>query len=44
LAFEINLKSAIKDGTFTVNLKNANGTDLRRYKIVVNAIARPLRY
>lgn len=44
LVFEINLKSPIKEGSFTVNLRNASGTDLRKYKITLSAIARPLRY
>jgi hypothetical protein len=44
LVFEINLKSPIKEGSFTVNLKNATATDLRKYKITLSAIARPLRY
>lgn len=42
--FEINLKSPIKEGSFTVNLRNNLGTDLRKYKITLNAISRPLRY
>lgn len=44
LIFDINLKSAIKEGSFTVNLKNVAGTDLRKYKIVLNAVSRPLKY
>lgn len=44
LLFEINLKSPIKEGSFTINLKNIAGTDIRRYKIILNASARPLRY
>lgn len=44
LIFEINLKSPIKEGSFTVNLRNTSGTDLRKYKITLNAVARPLRY
>ena len=44
LAFDINLKSAIKEGSFTVNLKNIAGTDIRKYKVTLNAVARPLRY
>jgi hypothetical protein len=44
LVFDVNLKSAIKEGSFTVNLKNTAGTDIRKYKIIVNAISRPLKY
>ncbi len=44
LVFEINLKSAIKEGSFTVNLKNTAGTDIRKYKVMLSAISKPLRY
>lgn len=44
LIFEINLKSPIKEGSFTVNLRNGTSTDLRKYKITLSAVARPLRY
>lgn len=44
LSFEINLKSAIKEGSFTVSLKNAAGTDVRKYKVSLSAVAKPLRY
>jgi hypothetical protein len=44
LAFEITMKAAIKEGTFTVNLRNTAGTDIRKYKVTLNAVSRPLRY
>lgn len=44
LVFDINLKSAIKEGSFTVNLRNGAGTDIRKYKVTLSAVAKPLRY
>ena len=42
--FEINLKSSIKEGSFSINLRNAAGSDIRKYKVNLTAVARPLRY
>jgi len=44
LVFEVNLKSPVKEGSFTVNLRNIAGTDIRKYKITMNAVSRPLKY
>ena len=44
LGLEINMKTAIKDGSFVVVMRNQSGTDIRRYKVVLNSAFKPLKY
>ena len=38
------MKLPVKDAPLYLFLKNVSGTDLRRYKLYINSIYKPLRY
>ena len=44
LTLDINHKSAITECSSMVKLKNIAGTDIRKYKFILNSVARPLQY
>jgi hypothetical protein len=38
------MKIAAKDVSFILSLRNASGTDLRKYKVLLTSVYKPLRY
>ena len=44
LSFEIHLKAPVREGSFTFHMRNQSATDIRKYKVVLTAVARPLKY
>jgi len=38
------MKSPVKEGSFSINIKNMNGSDIRKYKVYMTVVAKPLRY
>lgn len=38
------MKVPVKDGVLYLMLKNSSNTDVRRYKLIVNSVYKPLRY
>ncbi len=38
------MKTAIKDGSFILLIRNQSGTDIRRYKVLLNSSFKPLKY
>ena len=44
LFMEVNMKVPVKDAVLHLVMKNSSGTDIRRYKVLVNCVYKPLRY
>ena len=44
ISLEVNMKIPIKDAPLYLFLKNASGTDVRRYKVFINSVYKPLKY
>lgn len=44
IVLEINMRIPAKDAPLTLLLKNASGTDIRKYRILINSVYKPLRY
>lgn len=44
IALEVNMKMPVKEAPLYLSLKNSTGTDIRRYKMFINSIYKPLRY
>ena len=40
----INMKVPVKDGILYLVLKNQSKTDIRRYKLCLNSVYKPLKY
>lgn len=38
------MKIAAKDVSFVLSIRNASGTDLRRYKVLLTSVYKPLKY
>ena len=38
------MKIAAKQASFFLMIKNQSGTDIRKYKVLLNSIFKPLRY
>ena len=38
------MKVAVKEASFVLILKNPQGTDVRRYKVLVSSVYKPLKY
>lgn len=38
------MKMAIKEGSFILLIRNQSGTDIRRYKVLLNSVYKPLKY
>lgn len=44
IGLEINMKMAVKEGSFFLLIRNQVGTDIRRYKVLLNSVYKPLKY
>lgn len=44
IQLEVNMKLAVKEGSFVLLIRNPLGTDIRRYKVLLNAVYKPLKY
>ena len=38
------MKYPVKEGSFVLLIRNASGTDVRKYQVILNSIYKPLRY
>ena len=38
------MKVAVKEASFVLILRNPQGTDVRRYKVLITSVYKPLRY
>ena len=44
IGLEVNMKIPVKDAVLFLTMKNSSNTDIRRYKLILNSIYKPLRY
>ncbi len=38
------MKLAVKEASFIIMIRNPSGTDMRRYKVLLSSVYKPLRY
>lgn len=44
VSLDVNMKMPVKDAALYLLMKNTSGNDIRRYKILINSVYKPLRY
>ncbi len=40
----VNMKLGIKDGVIILQMRSQNNTDIRKYRVIINSIYKPLKY